>query len=450
MEKAVSTKKNNNQHATISPESTRHTPPRLSLPLEVIYIIFELLKGDKAALRACSLAAHDFSRAALACLGRHITVNYVPRIKMCAQLLTADSAFRHVRSLDLGVTSGRSKPTDYLKEQFTILEIFSQRRTLTRLWLSRFPFPSFESSQRENVQDIVASLGTTVEDLGLYECHFLSRDDIISFICAFPRCHSLYVRDCVAINKESTETMFAGLPKHKLFLDTLELASKGKAIDVSSVIEEADLNISKLSALICNVDSAKQAHSVVTAASASPIRHLELTCVVPDGFQGICETVASQSLLSFFFVLIQAFLKPLPKKWCLEYLTIRSPARSDLVPWHSAFQDFPALPYLKELTIVYHYHNTPYDTHFWTCLDRLFEQRVVFPQSVQVDIRMTTQSKHWDKEWQREFLRSLTSLSKHQLKLWGVHLAELHPAPDPRLTRSSVMSAITQALGNRR
>ena len=296
-------------------KSIRHRPPRWRiLPPEVIHIIVGLLKHDKATLRACSLATRDFSQPALSCIGRHITVNYVPRIKLCARLLTANSAFQHVRSLDIGVTSKSSSPKDYLTEQLTILDIFSQRQTLTRLWLSKIPFPSFESSQRENIQNIVAALGSTVNDLGLYECSFLSRSDVISFICAFPHCDSLYVRDCVMGGGESAGDMFSGLPKHKLSLEALELtstspgrvdASVSPIIDVSSLIEDADLDVSKLSVLICNVESDKQAHSVVTATSSSPVQHLELSCAEPGGFQGKWETLVLYSLLRVFFFLLK-------------------------------------------------------------------------------------------------------------------------------------------------
>ena len=216
------------------------------------------------------------------------------------QLLVANSAFQHVRSLDLGVTSKTSNPEDYLDEQLTILDIFSQRRTLTRLWLSKVPFPSFESNQREEIRGIVAVLGSTVNDLGLYECRFLSHSDIVSFICAFPHCDSLYVRDCVIDNRESTENMFSGLSKHKLILETLELTSTSPGrtdtsvfpiIDVSSLIEDAALDVSKLSVLICNVGSIKQARSVATTTSASPIQHLDLACTGPGGFQRTFEAV---------------------------------------------------------------------------------------------------------------------------------------------------------------
>jgi len=178
-------------------------------------------------LRACSLAARRLSRPALSYIGQHITVNRVPRINRFVQLLagTSRSAFQLVRSLDLGVTSKSADPKDYLEEQVTILESFAQRQTLTRLWLSNFPFPSIEPSKRGKIRDIFTALASTVDNLGLYGCRFLSYTDMISFIRAFPRCDSLVVRDCITGVPNSIENMFSGLPEYKLSLDFLELAS---------------------------------------------------------------------------------------------------------------------------------------------------------------------------------------------------------------------------------
>ena len=260
-------------------------------------------------MRACSLAAREFSRAALSHVGRHITVNHVRRIKQCAALLTANSAFQHVRSLDLGVTSKSSNSENYLGEQLTILGIFAQHQTLTRLWLSKIPFPSFDPDQREKIRNIVVALSSTVNDLGLYECRFLSRVDMISFICTFSHCDSLYVRDCVADGGGCAGNMFSGLPKHKLFLDALELTSTlpnrpptdaPPTIDVSSFIEDAALDVSRLSTLICDIWSTEQARSVAATTSVSPIQHFQLGCAEPGGFHGTCETPNLDPALNLF------------------------------------------------------------------------------------------------------------------------------------------------------
>ena len=259
------------------------------LPPEIIHLIVELLQHDKTTLRACSLAAREFSRPALSYIGQHITVNRVPRIRECARLLAAHTAFQHVRSLDLGVTAKNLRSQDYLEEQLTILEIFAQRQMLTCLWLSNMPFPSIGPSQRGRIRDIVTALSSTVNNLGLYECRFPSYTDMISFIRAFSRCDSLYIRDCVTGGKDTTESMLSGLPEHKLSLDVLELTSSPSndlIVDVSPLIEDAALDISRLSALTCSVGSAEQARRVAISTSASPVRHFKLGCNEPDGFQG--------------------------------------------------------------------------------------------------------------------------------------------------------------------
>ena len=225
-------------------------------------------------------------------LWEHITVNRAPRIKQCVQLLTANSAFQHVRSLDFGVTSKRSNPEDYLEEHLTILDIFAQRQTLTRLWLSRVPFSSIEAARGVEIRDMVTALGSTVNDLGLYGCKFPSYNDMISFIRAFPHCDSLFIRDCTADGKDSTGTTFSELSQHRLSLNTLELTSASPdrlIIDVSTLIEDAGLEVSRLSALTCDIGSAQQARSVSAATSGSPVKHFQLTSMESGVFQGACE-----------------------------------------------------------------------------------------------------------------------------------------------------------------
>lgn len=279
----------------------RSTPPRWRiLPPEIIHMIVQLFEDDKTTLRACSLAAREFSQAALSCIGRHITVNHIPRIKLCVQLLVTSSAFQHVRSLDLGVTSKSSNSEDYLNEQLTILGIFAQRQTLTRLWLSKMPFSSIEPSQKGETQDLIAALSSTVSDLGLYECRFPSYADIISFIRAFPRCHSLYIRDCFTAENHYTGDTFSGLSKYNLSLNALELtcASPNRSIvDVSSLIEDAALDVSQLSALTCNIESVEQGRSVAMATSTSPIQHFQITSTEPGVFESMYENYTISGLL---------------------------------------------------------------------------------------------------------------------------------------------------------
>ena len=204
-------------------------------------------------------------------------------------MLTTGSAFQHVRSLDLGVTGKYSNPEDCLEQQLTILQIFAQRQTLTRVWLSRVTFPALESCGGIKVQDIITALGSTVSDMGLYGCLFPSYADLISFILAFPHCDSLFVRNCVTNGTNSGEGIFSGLPKHKLSLNVLELSSSssdGLIIDVASLIEAAGLDVSRLSSLTCDVESVTRARSLAKATSTSPIRHFQLTSTKPDVFRG--------------------------------------------------------------------------------------------------------------------------------------------------------------------
>ena len=208
--------------------------------------------------------------------------------------------FQHVRSLDLGVTSRSSKSEDYLNEQLVILETFAQRQTLTRLWLSKMPFSSIEPSQREKFRNTVAALGSTIHDLGLYECRFPSYADMIFFIRAFPYCDSLYIRDCVTANEHPTGDAPSGFSKHNLSLNNLELTSTSpdqSIIDVSSLIEDAALDVSQLSALTCDIGSTREARSVAMAISVSPIQHFQLTGTEPGVFRGVYNTHSPGSFL---------------------------------------------------------------------------------------------------------------------------------------------------------
>jgi len=406
--------------------SNHSTPSRWRiLPPEITHIIVELLKDDKDTLHACSLASREFSCPALSYIGRHITINHVPRIKQCMELLTAHSAFQHVSSLDLGVTSKSSNPEDYLEEQLTILGIFARRQTLTCLWLSNVPFPSIGSSQEEKIQDVVTALSSTVDNLGLYGCRFLSYADMISFIRAFPRCNSLYIRDCVTTSENPAENMFLGLPEHKLSLTILELTSTSsnrRIVDVSSLVGDAGLDVSQLSALTCCFGSAEQARCVAMATSASRIQHFQLACTESGGFQGACEVPNDLYPVLSFSRLVQAFLNPMVKRWPLESLTI-GPLyrRTNRAFWHDTFKDFPTVTQLKELTIIYYYPNAnAFDTSCWVYLNSLFCQRDIFPLFTEVDIRATIQSSPLNNEQRLALYRALGSLSmRRTVKIWG-------------------------------
>jgi hypothetical protein len=112
---------------------------------------------------------------------------------------------------------------------------------------------------------------------------------MISFIRAFPLCDSLHVRNCITDGTDSQcEGGFSGLPEHKLSLNGLELSSSPGVLvfDVSSLIEDACLDISRLSTLRCSIGPAAQARSVAEATSSSPIRDFQLTSTKPEVFRG--------------------------------------------------------------------------------------------------------------------------------------------------------------------
>jgi len=168
---------------------------------------------------ACALAAREFTFAALCCLGRHIAVDSVPRLRECAILVTKHSTFLHVRSLDLGITTKRVIRERDWDDYLVILESFARRRTLTRLWLSEVPFYFSECRKQGTVANTIVSLTATVNELGLYSCHFSCYAEIISLIRAFPLCTSLYVPDCVT-SKTPKEDIFAILPQHTLSINS--------------------------------------------------------------------------------------------------------------------------------------------------------------------------------------------------------------------------------------
>lgn len=270
-------------------EQTSHSVPRRRvLPPEIVHIIVEIIGKDRETLSACALAAREFSFAALCCLGRHIAVNSVPRLRECANLITNDSAFQHVRSLDLGITTKKVLHERDWSNYLVILESFARRRTLTRLWLSEVPFYFSKRRNEGAVANVIASLTTTVNELGLYSCRFSSYGEMISLIRAFPLCTSLYVRDCVT-KKTSKDDIFAKLPQHTPSISNLELtASSGHRflIGLSTLIKDAALDISSLTDFLCDMTTTDAVHHTMVTAVAPPIERLQLVCDEAQGFHG--------------------------------------------------------------------------------------------------------------------------------------------------------------------
>jgi hypothetical protein len=248
----------------------------------------EMLGKDRKTLSACALAARQFTFAALCCLGRHIAANTVPRLRECANLITKGSAFQHVRSLDLGITTKRSIHERDWDCYLIILEFFARRRTLTCLWLSEVPFYSSKRRKRETIRNTIASLTATVNELGLYSCHFSCYAEMISLIRAFPLCTSLYVRDCVT-KKTPIEDIFAKLPQH-----TLCHLRPRTHLFIRPQIPDRRINPNQgccLGYLIphrfsCDMTTADAARYTVMTAVASPIERLQLVCDEAEGFHG--------------------------------------------------------------------------------------------------------------------------------------------------------------------
>jgi len=265
------------------------TGPRWrTLPPEIIRMILQFLTADKASLRACSLATREFRHAALLCLGRHLTVNTVGRLKGCVQLVTG-GALHHVRSLDLGINNRKVITEGYWKDYLVILGVFARYRVLNRLWLSEVPFSFLRVSQRNDLRETITGLGSTITELGLYGCHFSSYEEMISLIRSFPHCNFLFIRNCVTGEQTTGGNAFAGLPKHTLNIKDLQLSSplsNVSSIDISNLIEDADLNVGSLTALVCDVGTCAKTQRVAAAVSASPVEQFQVACAEPGGFQG--------------------------------------------------------------------------------------------------------------------------------------------------------------------
>jgi len=243
---------------------------------------------DEDTIRACSRLSREFRYVALSCLGRHLTINTVDRLKECAQLVAA-GAFQHIRSLDLGINDGRPILEAYWKDYLVILGAFARYRTLDRLWLSEMPFNLSRPDQEEDLREVITVLGSTVAELGLYGCRFSSYEEMISLIRSFPLCNSLFLSDCVTRGKPAVGNAFAGLPEHRLNIKDLQLSSSlsaGTLIDVSNLIEDAALGVESLTALVCDVGSSEKTRRVAAAVSASPVEQFQVACTEPGGFQG--------------------------------------------------------------------------------------------------------------------------------------------------------------------
>jgi hypothetical protein len=268
------------------PSSTR--PRQSILPPEIIRMILQYFADDKETLSVCSQTAHDFRHIALSFLGRHLTVNRFDRLKECTRMIRK-GAFQHVRSLDLGVDNGGVILEEYLSGYIAILGSFAHYCALNRLWLSEVPFIFVKQSQKRNLRETIAAMGSTVTELGLYGCHFSSYDEMISLIRSFPRCEFLFIRDCITGEQAAGGNPLSRLPKHRLTVKDLRLSASSPdylLIDISNLIEDAALDVGSLTSLLCNVVTSERTKRVAAAVSSSPVKRFQVACVQPGGFQG--------------------------------------------------------------------------------------------------------------------------------------------------------------------
>ena len=251
-------------------------------------MIMKLLKSTPLALRACSLAIRIFRPAAQSILGRHISVNNIYRVKECVIILKA-YGFQHIRSLSLGITDRPVVLEEYWNDYLAILKVFAERRSLVRLWLSEVPFFFLRPGQKRMLKKIVLALASSINDLGLYGCHFSCYEEMVSFVRAFPYCDKLYIVDCVAGGQVSPKNSFADLPQHRLSVVDLDITASSKnemLMDPAGFIEDAQLDVSSLTKLACDLLSAEGTHRVVSAISESPIHNVRFSSTSPEGFQG--------------------------------------------------------------------------------------------------------------------------------------------------------------------
>jgi hypothetical protein len=263
--------------------------PVHSLPPDVIYMIMKLLKPDLDTIRACAVAIRNFRSVAQSFIGRHISVNNPSRLKECIQLLNG-SGLQHVRSLSLGITTERVVLEEYWNDYLAILKIFAQRRSLVRLWLWEVPFFFLQPRQRKMLKEVIAMLSSSVNDLGVYGCHFSCYEEMVFFVRAFPYCDKLYIEDCVTGGRGTPVNSLAGSPQHKLSLVDLDLTASSKnkrLINLSQFIEDAELDVSSLSKLACDFRSVEESRHIISATSESPVRELRFSATCTDGFQGM-------------------------------------------------------------------------------------------------------------------------------------------------------------------
>ena len=84
----------------------------------------------------------------------------------------------------------------------------------------------------------------------------------------------------------------------------------------------------------------------------------------------------------------------MPSKWHLESLTIGPMYHeADAAFWEAALKDFPKLPYLTKIKIIYHYRtHKAFNTSCWERFDSILSDRSTFPRLEGVDVCPTIRS----------------------------------------------------------
>ena len=126
--------------------------------------------------------------------------------------------------------------------------------------------------------------------------------------------------------------------------------------------------------------------------------------------------------------------------WSLKSLTI-GPLSHKLnrTLWGDVLRDFPLVPRLKELTVVYYFpSDEALESTCWDPFDNLFGRGDVFPRYMRVDIRITVQSEPLSYLQRRTVYFMLPSSSKYRpITFWGLCecsflvcvIALTHPPP---------------------
>lgn len=174
--------------------------------------------------------------------------------------------FRHVCSLSLGITTRRADlgGGGYWNDYMAILSSLRRRGVWFGCGCGMSCFSSCGRRRgREIFEKVILVLSSSINELGLDECHFSRYEEMISFVRAFLRCGELYVQNCVTGGQDSPKNSSAGSPHHKLFIVDL-------LVDLSRFVEGAELDVYLLDKLVRDLRSVKGIRRVISATPKSP------------------------------------------------------------------------------------------------------------------------------------------------------------------------------------